>query len=1506
MKSYLSKLGVLLFGAMFAVAACQDYDEDIRKVNDKLDGATAELTEITEELDAAIADLEAKHDADLKKVNEDLQKASKTAEDAIKALDEAYKTADAALKNELMGEDAKLQQQIKAAVDQATAALTALETAYKAADAELAKAYKAADDAVKTEVLAYVDGKVAALQKSVDALAAADKALEEAYKAADAKVLADAKADAAAELLKVKTDLETADKTLEASINKLGERLTAAEEDIVALQEELAAAKEELEEAIKAEAEAREDADKALEARVTEAYEAAIKVLAERHDKEIELVNAAIAANLEAIQAEAGLREAADAELKAAYEAADAAEKKAREEADAALDQDIKDETAARAKALEALKADLETKINANADAIVELKKVDEQLKKDIEYVDNKVQTLEKTLKEFYATKEDLTTEKMRLNELYQHVTDIKHDVANEFQGVLATIETLNKKLQGLEVDVEALMGRVKSIVFAPDYTRNVAFVEFAVVLPSAGNAPVQPEAMILPKLSLIRYKVDAANAAEVAEDLALAWTAKKDIFTYTLESVATTRAAVKNDEELVIHKVEAEGEYLYVWVTAENFNECFYTGRPTNNEPVNSYAASLRFSDGNNDYATAYVVLAPIDEPMELEVKIATVQDGDERLDSYYGEESHTLGVNETDTTIVILPNSRGVLASGGLALTDDQLDEFPTVEIEFEEKREYTDNEVPANPDSMISDESFIFTGEGKTETAKLAEALTKASVGEILTITHTYTFGPSVATAVTSVRLTAERRFITVYAQYPEGETAVPWTLQRALDLRADDTTPYGKPLTTVGKYEFPYPLDYVLAPATGKTVTKRTYLNNKTVNDANLFKMKNMEAAQVDIVLAGYEFPEAEADTNVYKAVWTSETEELYVEVTVECKLAPRPATVVVERDVEVELVPGKTYFDGSDAIVEAAYDELTEEYAGFNETNSEKPNTVLLAALNDAANICKNTPNYLNAISFVVAEDDTDESFIRLHKNPYLAKNFELKRTIETWFGVDFEFIVNVDPQLPENYLIASEDYMKKSNVEGGLDYVEVFGKINSEGVYTIDLADLGKYLGVTVGDGKDKTRALEHNLDVKFEILNNTDVILSDDEVEVAPEAEPVAEKSGILRFGQLANDEAIVDWNNYEGTVVNVKASLIAEDEYTVDTKEFQLVTKDPLAFEFGDTIKVTRVPGLSANAKIYQNLKLTSAVEPSVENLIDNSAPSLKEIFATSHADVTYGIVPTATFGGVFVDKEMMTPYSTQKYSYDMANGTVTLHADDGQLLYPLYAKVNLGFKHNIHGEETVAKEIVIVFEPSEAAKVMMNKFTNGGEIRLEDDLLLTQPLVIDNPNAVVTLDLGGKTIQNISKELGSEQYALRVKQGTLIIKGDGTVDGGSGCLYNIALRVDGSAVAYIEGGHFKVGADQDGDQNHCIYAADGGKVFISGGKFQSAPKKGTVPAEYTTLNLKDNSGASIEVTGGEFVNFNPGSITFEPGVTSFVKAGYKSALKQYSTTDYIVVAE
>ena len=776
--------------------------------------------------------------------------------------------------------------------------------------------------------------------------------------------------------------------------------------------------------------------------------------------------------------------------------------------------------------------------------------------------------------------------------------------------------------------------------------------------------------------------------------------------------------------------------------------------------------------------------------------------------------------------------------------------------------------------------------------------------------LHITRTYTFGPSVATAIFNETLTAEKREVTIVPD----TNVVPWTLQRALDLRGDDKTPYSKMITIPAKYEFSYDLYNVFKSPNLESLVTEVTCNGKPTSA--WVGLTNYEGTApnftVNINLHNYEFPAPGEKPNVYRVVWKATLGvELYVVADLEITLNPRPSTVEITREVPLQLVPGTSYFQAPDALVNAAYVALTPENAGFNTANLAKPNAVLLAALNDGDNTVENTPNYSTNLNFVVGEDDVDNSFVRLYKEQIKgnvpADSYLFERVIDpTWFGVPFIFNVTAKPQLPDYGLIASEDYMKTE--EDGIAYVEVFGKINSEGIYTIDLADLGKYLGVTVGNGDDKTRKLEHDLDVEFEIVKG-DVQLADNEVAVIPEEGPVAEKSGILRFGQLTADEAVVDWDQYIGTVVDVKATLktsAAEGAYVLDTKDFQLRTADPLSFEFGDTIRVTRVPGMSASAKVYENVVLKSSVEPSVENLVDQEATSIMEIFAKSHADKTYGIDTEVRIWGVYVDEAMTVPYSSQKWSRDETNGTVTLHADDGQLLYPIYAKATLEFKHNIHGVCTASKDIVIVFEPSADAKVMMNKFTNGGDIKLDDNLLLTQPLVIDNPNAVVTLDLGGKTIQNISKERDSEQYALRVKQGTLIIKGEGTVDGGSGCLYNIALRVDGPAVAYIEGGHFKVGADQEGDVNHCIYAADGGKVFISGGKFQSPPIKDTVPAEYRTLNLKDNTGASIEVTGGEFVNFNPGVITFEPGVTSFVKAGYKATLKQYSTTNYIVVAE
>ena len=126
MKSYLSKLSVLLLGAMFAVVGCQDYAEDIRKINDQLSANVTDLNSIIDELEDELAELEklaATHatkqelDALKTQLQGDLANVKKALEDAYKAADavlkSGYENADAALKAEL---EKKIEDAIEAEV----------------------------------------------------------------------------------------------------------------------------------------------------------------------------------------------------------------------------------------------------------------------------------------------------------------------------------------------------------------------------------------------------------------------------------------------------------------------------------------------------------------------------------------------------------------------------------------------------------------------------------------------------------------------------------------------------------------------------------------------------------------------------------------------------------------------------------------------------------------------------------------------------------------------------------------------------------------------------------------------------------------------------------------------------------------------------------------------------------------------------------------------------------------------------------------------------------------------------------------------------------------------------------------------------------------------------------------------------------------------------------------------------------------------------------------------
>ena len=123
-------------------------------------------------------------------------------------------------------------------------------------------------------------------------------------------------------------------------------------------------------------------------------------------------------------------------------------------------------------------------------------------------------------------------------------------------------------------------------------------------------------------------------------------------------------------------------------------------------------------------------------------------------------------------------------------------------------------------------------------------------------------------------------------------------------------------------------------------------------------------------------------------------------------------------------------------------------------------------------------------------------------------------------------------------------------------------------------------------------------------------------------------------------------------------------------------------------------------------------------------------------------------------------------------------------------------------------------------------------------------------------------LTLNLNGKTIT-------SEQDAIVVTAGTLIIEGNGNVIAatsqvGSWC----AVWANGGDVV-INGGTYKTYGEPAGPdlphQNDSIYAKNGSTITINGGYFEYV--------EYVwTLNVSDKAPGKIIVYGGKFENFDP----------------------------------
>lgn len=660
MKYFSKLLSMFLLGAMLLPVGCTDYDEDIQAVNDRIDDLlSGEIEPLKADLAAAVASLEAaideaeatiteKHNKDI----EALRAADAELDGKIAAANTAIANLAAALEA-AEGDIASLQGQMTdalAAIEAAEEAIAALNgevDGLKAKDAELAAELAELTGVIsqlRTELVEMIEANKAAIEENAgnieeNAGNIAENAGNIAENAAAIEALEQNLADHIAAFTEYQTAVDTKIAALEA-------RVAAAEAAIKKLEEETIPAMKAQIETNKALSE-KNAADIAKHAEEFAAYQAAVQATFDElvaADEALNTLIATLRTDFEALKGDYETfksefdeyKKAIEGELAKAFEAIAA---NATEIATVKAD-------------LEATKIDLQAKIdatNANlSNLAAQLEGVEayimHQMKEGFDAVYAKLAEDYKNLNsQIDAVNSDLQNFKSQIEKalalavqdlqtliingdaaVMQTVNQLAFDLRAESEKAIAeakkalqdNIDALDKKVEEYkaaadelfadhQAQINALLGRVQSLVFVPEYTDGMATIDWA----KYGNSFVEGK-------SELTYSVYPAECAS-------AMVGKPELFTFDLEALKTRSEKAPAMTVVGVVAGEKAGQ-IVVEVEARNFGEEFYLGGV---EPKN-YAASLVLKNETANIASTYTNLVASNKPATVELAVYDAAD--------------------------------------------------------------------------------------------------------------------------------------------------------------------------------------------------------------------------------------------------------------------------------------------------------------------------------------------------------------------------------------------------------------------------------------------------------------------------------------------------------------------------------------------------------------------------------------------------------------------------------------------------------------------------------------------------------------------------------------------------------------------------------------------------------------------------------------------------------------------------------------------------------------
>lgn len=643
-------------GVMLYSTGCADYDEDITALSDKIDQLIsgeiqplkADLAKVKTDLEAAIAAAKAElkdvHEKDVKALQEAdaaLDAKLATANEKILALEgdiTALKAEDKKLGDKLSALEGKMTEAEKAIAD-ANKAIDAVEdraTKLEAADKEFAeelKTIKADIKKLNEDLSKAVENLQKQITENTNDLATLDETVKGISKTVGEHLAAYAKFEAATnskiaaiegQIKNINDAIETIDGTLEdlqkqiddndadiediyTQIDLLVKADAAMNKAIGTLQTDLSTLKANLKTELE---KAFGDVYDEIEAVDADLYDFKMKMKAELNG-----AAAAMQKLQKALEDEKTNRIAKDNQLSASLEN---------------LQKELKDQVAA---------------LNLRADAIEKAyKAADEQLQKNLEaavktlndaiaaaideskaYTDEEIKNLKAQLTDQHKKDIQAVADRMNdvRNELVAEFEKVREEMAAMYADLNKAINCLNKSVEEIKADIAAILARVQSVVYVPEFSDGKATIEWAAI--ESYSDTQEFACTVIEGTSHIDYQV---YPAECAEALAEAWNnAEEDLKSFlTFDSTGVTVRSEETSFEIVAVEADEEG-VLHIDFQARGLADEFYTsGRPG----TQGYSISLVIANENANLSSCYTNLVANTEYLSITPGLFYEVDGD------------------------------------------------------------------------------------------------------------------------------------------------------------------------------------------------------------------------------------------------------------------------------------------------------------------------------------------------------------------------------------------------------------------------------------------------------------------------------------------------------------------------------------------------------------------------------------------------------------------------------------------------------------------------------------------------------------------------------------------------------------------------------------------------------------------------------------------------------------------------------------------------------------